>query len=186
MSEDTAAVEEAPEATDDTATADTQPAEPTASLEDVERRHKEETSKRNKENASLRARLRELEPLAQAAKAAEDAQKSEAQKLAERLASTEKELSESRSTTTRLFAAATHNIPADLIDLLGNGTDEEIDARAKLLAAKLAPAPTEEQAPVASGSQRPVESLRPGASPQTGADPNDPNAWIREYVNRGR
>lgn len=185
MSEDTAAVEEAPEATEDTATADTQPAQPTSSLEDVERRHKEETSKRNKENASLRARLRELEPLAQAAKAAEDAQKSEAQKLAERLASAEKELSESRSTTTRLFAAATHNIPADLIELLGSGTEEEIGARAKLLADKLAAAkPTDDPQEQVVTSRTPVEALRAGASPQSQVGADDPNAWIRRMTGR--
>lgn len=109
----------------------------------------------------------------------EEAQKTEIQKAAERAQSYEKQLNEVRATNARLLAAATYNIPPDLIDLLGSGADEEINARAEMLAERLkatAPAP-------APASQRPVESLTPGAAPASAA-PQSPDAWIRALAGR--
>ena len=77
------------------------------------------------------------------------------------------------------MAAAIHNIPPDLIDLLGDGTDEEITARAELLAKKLAAA--QQPAPA---QTRPVESLTPGAKPASQPKP-DPDAWLRALAGRG-
>lgn len=123
----------------------------------------------------------EIDQLRQAAKKQaelEDAQKSELQKANERAQTVEQQLSDMRSTNARLMAAATHNIPPDLIDLLGSGTDEEINARAEVLAERL-----KASAPTTPASQRPVESLTPGAAPSSAA-PTDPDAWIRKLAGR--
>lgn len=110
----------------------------------------------------------------------EDTQKSELQRATERAQGVEQQLSELRATNARLMAAATHNIPPDLIDLLGSGTDEEINARAEVLAERLkasAPQPVPTQ-------QRPVEALTPGAATGTGAAAGSPDEWIRRMAGR--
>jgi len=124
----------------------------------------------------------ELNALREAAKKQaefEDAQKTEIQKATERATGLEQQLSDYKSANARLMAAATHNIPPDLIELLGTGTDEEINARAEALAERLkatAPQP-------AAASQRPVESLTPGAAPSSAA-PASADDWIRRMAGR--
>lgn len=110
----------------------------------------------------------------------EETQKSEIQKATERAQTFEQQLADERSQNARLLAAATHNIPPELIELLGSGTTEEIGARAEVLAERLkaaapAPAPT---------SARPVESLTPGAAPASSAGGATPDQWIRGLAGR--
>ncbi|WP_458089505.1 hypothetical protein [Streptomyces malaysiensis] len=110
----------------------------------------------------------------------EDAQKSEIQKAQERAQTFEQQLADERAQNARLLAAATHNIPPELIELLGSGTTDEINSRAEVLAEKLkaaapAPAPT---------SARPVESLTPGAAPASSAGGATPDQWIRGLAGR--
>lgn len=124
----------------------------------------------------------EIEQLRQAAQKYsefEDAQKSEVQKAQERAQTFEQQLADERSQNARLLAAATHSIPPDLIELLGSGTAEEINARAEALAERLKAA----SPPASPASQRPVESLTPGAAPSSAA-PTDPDAWIRKLAGR--
>lgn len=110
----------------------------------------------------------------------EDTQKSELQRATERAQGVEQQLADLRATNARLMAAATHNIPPDLIDLLGSGSDDEINARAEALAERLkASAPT---APPA--QQRPVESLTPGAATASGGTEVTPDQWIRGLAGR--
>jgi hypothetical protein len=110
----------------------------------------------------------------------EDAQKSELQRANERAQSVEQKLADLQSTNARLMAAATHNIPPDLIDLLGSGSDEEINARAEVLAERLkATAP-----PPAATQHRPVESLTPGAATASGSAEATPDQWIRRMAGR--
>lgn len=117
----------------------------------------------------------------------EESQKTEQQRLADAKASADRELADLRSKNARLMAAAVHNLPPDLIDFLGSGTEEEIDERAKTLAAKLAavaPAPaTAEPSRPAPTATRPVESLTPGAQP-SGETELDMNAIIRRMAGR--
>lgn len=118
-----------------------------------------------------------------------DAEKTELQKAQDAAKRYESELTTTRVANARLMAAVAHDLPPDLIDLLGDGTDEQIDARAKLLAEKLAavtPAATAEpDKPVkpAATSTRPVESLTPGGRPAT-QEPEDPNDWLRRLAGR--
>ncbi|OMI34378.1 hypothetical protein [Streptomyces sparsogenes] len=110
----------------------------------------------------------------------EDTQKSELQRANERAQSVEQQLSDLRATNARLMAAATHNIPPDLIDLLGAGSDEEINSRAEVLAERLkAAAPT-----AAPTSPRPVEALTPGAATASGTAATSPDDWIRRMAGR--
>ncbi|HEY9373813.1 hypothetical protein [Streptomyces sp.] len=125
----------------------------------------------------------EIEQLRQAAQKYqefEDTQKSELQRATERAQGVEQQLADLRATNTRLMAAATHNIPPDLIDLLGSGSEDEINARAEMLAERLkASAPA---APPA--QQRPVESLTPGAATASGGTEATPDQWIRRMAGR--
>ena len=114
-----------------------------------------------------------------------DAEKTELQKAQEAAKRFESELTTTRVANARLMAAVAHDLPPDLIELLGSGTDEEIDGRAKLLAAKLAaaaPAAHPEAKP-APAKTRPVESLTPGGKPAS-AEPEDPNSWLRRMAGR--
>lgn len=128
----------------------------------------------------------QLRQAAEAYQQQQDAQKSEIQRATERTQTVEQQLADLRSTNARLMAAASHGIPPDLIDLLGSGTDEEIDGRAAVLAERLratAPAPVPALTPAA--QQRPVESLTPGAAPaSSGPAANDADAWIRSLTGR--
>lgn len=129
-----------------------------------------------KQLGDLRTRLQQFE----------DRDKTELQKAIERAEAAEKGATSMRVANARLMAAAIHNLPPDLIDLLGDGTEEEIDAKAKLLAEKLAaaaPAPTEVRPSPA--LSRPVEALTPGARPASDG-PADGNALFRDLVNRKR
>lgn len=124
-----------------------------------------------KTNADAAKRLSEIE----------DAQKSEQQRFQDRATAAEQRALQLQSANARLLAGATHGIPADLIDLLGDGDEEQINERARLLAEKLA---VVHPAAVATtpASSRPVESLKPGAAPA--ASEPDPDAWLRRLAGR--
>ncbi|TMS00183.1 capsid assembly scaffolding protein Gp46 family protein [Nonomuraea basaltis] len=111
----------------------------------------------------------------------EDAQKTEQQRLQEQATAAEQRATKLQAANARLLAAATYGIPADLIDLLGDGDEEQINERARLLAERLAAAvpPPASTAPV---NSRPVESLKPGAAPA--ASEPDPDAWLRRMAGR--
>jgi len=109
----------------------------------------------------------------------EDTQKSELQRATERAQGFEQQLADLQATNARLMAAATHSIPPDLIDLLGSGSADEINARAEALAERLKAA-----APAAPAQQRPVEALTPGAATASGATTASPDEWIRRMAGR--
>jgi hypothetical protein len=123
----------------------------------------------------------------------EDSQKSEQQKLMERLEAAERERDEERRIRARMVAAATYDLPEGLMNLVTGSSEEEINESAKALAgeieaviaARLAvappPPPAPEPAPAALASTRPVESLRPGAMPANDR-PTDGNDWLRGFV----
>lgn len=142
-----------------------------------------------RESAGWRTKYRQAEPLASKYRQAEDSQKTEIQRATERAQSLEQELADVRTSNARMMALVNHNLPPDLIDLLGNGTEEEIDARAKLLADKLAAAAPQPEPAAAEHARpaprRPVESLTPGARP-AGERPADPNEAFRGFLNNAR
>lgn len=107
------------------------------------------------ESAGYRVRNRELEPLAQAAQEAADAEKSELQRATERAQTLETELATSKLESERFALAAEHAI-------------SELLAQANGAAAPAAPP-----------SSRPIQTLRPGASPTPPPveDHSYPAAW---------
>lgn len=153
-----------------------------------------EIEKLRRENANRRTQLRELEPLAQKYREYEDAQKTEIQRATEAQQAAEQRAAQLQSANARLMAAATHNLPADLIDDLGDGTEEEIDARAQRLAELIKAAEQRGAAtsaaqtpstPSAPAAQRPVEALHAGAAPAS-QKPQSPDDWLRSLRDAGR
>lgn len=128
-------------------------------------------TKANREAASYRTQVNELKPKAEQFTALEEASKSEAQRLAEAAQTAQRDAETARAEAIRYKAAATHGISADYFDLLGSGTEDEINARAEKIAALAAAqaAATQTAPPPAT---RPVEQLRPGATP-AGAESED-------------
>lgn len=134
---------------------------------------------------TLRARESELEkrpvltPDAQAKltqfEALEQASKTDAQRLAEETATAQREAQAARDEANRYKVALAHGIPVDDFDLLGTGTEEEITARAVKLAAKNAAqaAAAAVVPPVTPPGTRPVETLRPGATPSEAQTTDD-------------
>jgi hypothetical protein len=122
-----------------------------------------------------------------------ESQQTEQEKLAARLAAAEERASKSDGRYFRTLAAATYDLPPSMIDDLGDGTEEEISARAEKLAAAI-----NERAAVLAAAQaqvngqqrgsgtgfRPVESLRPGGLPASDSKSKDPNAWIRQALGK--
>lgn len=173
MSEQTpeaAPATEAPEANPNTETAPAaeQP-KPTETVDFWKQKAREQEA-RAKSNAQAAQRLAEIE----------DAQKTEQQRLADRQAQIERERDEARAEGLRYKAAATHGISEDYFDLLGSGDEETIGSRGERLGALLRenasmkaelealragkPAPT---------NGRPVEALKPGATPEHAQSEDD-------------
>ena len=144
-----------------------------------------ENEKRAKDNAAK----------AQNYDAYTESQKTEQQRLADRATAAEQRASEAEGRYMRTLAAATYDLPPAMIDQLGSGTEDEINARAETLAAAI-----NERAAVLAAAQaqangqqrgngaglRPVESLRPGGLPASDSKPKDPNAWIRQALGNKR
>ena len=87
---------------------------------------------------NLRSDIEELKPKAAKAKELEDAQKSESQRLADQLEAAKSEGSAAKSEAARLKAAIKHGLSEDDLELLGDGTPEQIEERAKRLADRIA------------------------------------------------
>lgn len=108
----------------------------------------------------------------------QESQKTEQQKIADRAAAAERERDEARADGLRYKAAAKHGISEDYFDLLGSGDEDTITGRAERLGGLLRVQAENEQlkadmealragrpSPTAG---RPVEALRPGATPSDG------------------
>jgi hypothetical protein len=122
----------------------------------------------------------------------QESQLTEQQKLAARADAAEQRAAAAEGLYRRTLAAATYDLPPSMIDQLGDGTEEEITARAETLAAAInerAAILSAAQAQANGGQQqarpggfRPVESLRPGALPASDNKPKDPNQWVRNML----
>lgn len=96
-----------------------------------------------------------------------EASQSEAERQANAVAAAERAAETARAEAVRYKAAATYGIPSEHFDLLGAGTEEEISARAEKLRTLLEAqaAATASPPPAGAPPARPVEQLRPGATP---------------------
>lgn len=120
-----------------------------------------EISKLRKEAAGYRTKLREAEPVLKQHQEREEANKTELQRAQEALAAKERALADLQMVNARMELAAIRNIPPDRIHLIGSGSREEMEVNAaqlgELFSTTKPPAPP---------SDRPVEGLRPGATPE--------------------
>lgn len=164
--------EGAPEATTETADAPSTDLSP----EDL----RKELEKVRREAASWRVKYRDAEPLVQKAKELEDAQKTEAQKLAEQLAEARKNGETAASQLARVNAAikarlfdANGDLDMDLVDRLRGSTAEELEEDAKKLGERFARPASTTSAPSPGARPRPrLDSARP--NPGASDDEKDP------------
>lgn len=131
-------------------------------------------AKANKEAANYRTQVAELKPRAEQFAALEEASKSDAQRLQDAATAALQQAQEAQSETLRLRVALKHGISEDDFDLLGSGTEEQIAGRAQRIAGlRAAAAAAQNSAAPVSPSRRPVEQLRPGATPTTQLSEDD-------------
>ena len=166
-------VEETTEAPEVTETETPAPeAEPEVKDDDLPDWAREKLRKANNEAKNLRDRLKAQEPLVTAAQEAERAKMSELDRanadidaLKQQVAQRDTELLQSR-----------YQIPDEFLEFIGEGTFEEKEARALKVGQMVQPKDPQEQRPP---SERPVESLKPGASPSNPPveDHSYPAAW---------
>lgn len=125
-----------------------------------------ELTKARNQAAGYRTKLREAEPIVEEYNKQREAEKTDLERANERIA--ELEIRDLKST---------YSLTDEDLNFLGSGTREELEARAQHLGqlrANITPAETK-----APPTDRPVESLRPGASPQPQQveDNSYPAAW---------
>lgn len=118
-------------------------------------------AKANKEAADYRGKLREIEPLARKAQEIEEAQKTEVQRATERAQQLEQQLTQTRLDASRFQLAAKYGIGEDHLRYIVGDSDAEREEAAAGIATMLAAA----KGTIAPRGERPVESLRPGATP---------------------
>ena len=111
---------------------------------------------------------------------AQEAAKTEQQKAAEAAQRAQQERDEARAESLRYKAAATHGVDADNFDLLGSGSEEEIASRAERVgnlirenAAMKAELEALRAGKPAPANGRPVEALKPGATPEHAQSEDD-------------
>ena len=132
-------------------------------------RAKAKIHKANSEAANLRRKLKELEPLAAKARELEDANKTELEKLTERVTAAEREAGETGLSAMRLEVAldkAPDGVSLaqirKLAKRLSGSTREDLEADAEELFGDLVPASGGKPP-----TQRPKEALKGGADPET-------------------
>jgi hypothetical protein len=164
------------------------PAAELAHWKEMARKHE----KRAKENAAAAARMKTLD----------QANMTEIEKAQAAQREAERERDEARDMHARMMAAAANDLPVELIDFLGSGTDEEINERAEMISSVIeetAQAIAEQliKDQIASGKltesasrnggqtpgpgARPVESLRAGSAP-AGTAPATQEEWFRQLL----
>jgi hypothetical protein len=133
---------------------------------------KDKIRKANNEAKNLRQRLKEQEPLVTAAQEAERAKMSEL----DRERAEKEDLKAQLSQRDTALLVERYRIPDEYLEFIGEGTFEEKEARAAKVGQMVQPKnDTTERPP----SERPVSSLKPGASPSTPPveDHSYPAAW---------
>jgi hypothetical protein len=157
-----------------------------------------ELDKWKKEARKWEGRAKTNSEAADKLKVIEDANKTELQKAQDAQRDAEERAATAVATHARVMAAAAHNLPVELIDHLGAGTDQEINDRAELIAKAINDRAntlaeqlvTERLAGAGRNGQqmgaRPIESLRPGSAPSSGGTPTTTDEWFRNLLNQGR
>lgn len=131
MSEELAATETSAEQVAHTGTQE----EPDTDSQPVPEHFRKELEEARREAARYRTERNELRADAESWRTQQEAEKTELQKATERLASQEDAVKALEAENTRLRLAARYGIAEENHDLLGSGSPEEIEDRAKRLAA---------------------------------------------------
>jgi hypothetical protein len=136
---------------------------------------------RSKENSKAAARLQEIE----------QQNMSELEKAQALAADAEERATTATAMHNRVMAAAAHNLPVDLIEDLGSGTEDDINERAERFARVIDEAVEARIQELTAGNNagrnglqdaRPVESMRPGSAPSHGGTPTTPDQWFRQLL----
>jgi hypothetical protein len=147
----------------DTASAATDPAAEVAKWKALARKHEDQA----KSNSAAAQKLAQIE----------EANKSEAQKAADRVTAAERTASEATLKALRYEVGIEKNVPSNLLRYLTGATKEELEANAAQLIADFGA----DTATTGGQARRPQEALRAGAS----ADPNQAiNDRIRQAAGR--
>ena len=138
--------------------------------------------KRSKTNSDAAAKLKEIE----------QKNMSELEKAQAAAADAEERATTALAMHNRVMAAAAHNLPVDLIEDLGSGTEEEISERAERFARIIEETVQARVTEALAGNvgrngqqfsgARPVESMRPGSAPSQGETPTTPDQWFRQLL----
>jgi hypothetical protein len=147
--------------------------QPKQDVNDLPQWARDAITKANKEAANYRTQVAELRPKAEQFSALEEASKSELQRVAETAEKAKRDAENAQAEAIRYKAAATHGISAEFFDLLGSGTEDEITARAEKIAALATAQAAATQAAAGPPVTRPVEQMRPGATPAEAASEDD-------------
>lgn len=131
MSEENTATETSAEQVAHTGTQE----EPDTDSQPVPEHFRKELEEARREAARYRTERNELRADAESWRTQQEAEKTELQKVTERLASQEDAFKALEAENTRLRLAARYGIAEENHDLLGSGSPEEIEDRAKRLAA---------------------------------------------------
>lgn len=149
----------------------------------------EKIQKANREAQNLRQRAITPEQQKQLEEynALVEASKSEQQRQAEALEAANRARETAQAEALRYRVAAEHGIGKDDLDLLGSGSEEELVTRAQRIAdlRSAAISPQADPAPMP-GQQRPVEQLRPGATPTSGIKTEDDLNYERLFGSEAR
>lgn len=130
---------------------------------------------------NLRAKEKRIADLEREAKAREDAEKTEAQRLADRLAEVEQKAKDAERALIRTRVAAKHGLPDEVAALIHADTEEDFEAKAAALAEFAA----SNRAPAADLPGKPKPRLVPGDSAgDDGGDDFDPNALAAKILSR--
>lgn len=137
---------------------------------------------RSKENSKAAAKLQELE----------QQNMTELEKAQAAAADAEERATTATAMHNRVMAAAAHNLPVELIEDLGSGTEDEINERAERFSRVIEEAVESRVQELTAGNAgrngqpisgaRPVEAMRPGSAPSQGGTPTTPDQWFRQLL----
>jgi len=138
--------------------------------------------KRSKENSRAADKLREIE----------QANMSELEKAQAAQRDAEERATQALAMHNRVMAAAANDLPMELIDYLGSGTEEEIAETAQVFASVIEAEVTRRLEEMTAGmagrngqppsGARPVESMRPGSAPASAGTATSPDEWFRQLL----
>ncbi len=143
-------------------------------LEQKVARLENEAAETRREAAKYRTKAKEGASAAAELERIRDSQKTETEKVQERASKAEQRAQAAEAELIRERIARRHKIDDEDLDLLGTGTEEQLEARAKRLSALNAAAVAAKA--TVPPSEKPVEKLRPGAT-STDDDITSPDAY---------